>query len=202
MTRDGQPRQPRAERTRQRILEAGAELFSHEGYHATSSKKIARAAGISVGSFYNHFRDKKELLLAVYREHVEKVHETILAALQAADFAGGRRRGRALVEEIINQTLRVHSLSPEFHRQMIALRYTDEDVARVVAQEDRRVAEMLVRMLSEGGALRVDDVEAAAWVVLASVEQIVHAIKMSEPPIASERLVAALADMVHRFLYR
>ena len=202
MTRDGQTRQPRAERTRRQILEAGAELFSREGYHATSSKKIARAAGISVGSFYNHFRDKKDLLLAVHREHVEKVHETILATLQDADFAGGQRGGRALVEEIINQTLRVHSLSPELHRQMIALRYTDEDVARVVAQEDRRVADMLVRMLSEGGALRVEDVEAAAWVVLASVEEIIHSIKMSEPPIASERLVAALAEMVHRFLYR
>jgi hypothetical protein len=39
--------------------------------------------------------------------------------------------------------------------------------------------------------------------VLSSVEAIVHEIKMTAPPpIAAERLIAALSDMVYRFLYR
>ena len=197
-------RQPRAVQTRQRLLAAGADLFSREGYHQTSSKRIAAAAGISVGSFYNHFRDKKELLLAVYREHVDQVHGSILAALEEGGLASGGRKGKKLVEGIIAQTLRLHALSPEFHRQMIALRYTDPEVARVVEAEDRRVAAMLVDMLSGGkAALRVKDLEAAAWVVLAAVEEIVHAIKMSDvPPVAEGRLISALSDMIHRFLYR
>jgi AcrR family transcriptional regulator len=196
-------RQPRAERTRQRILEIGAELISHDGYHATSSKKIAAAAGISVGSFYNHFHDKKDLLLTIYLQHCRLVHEMIGAALDEGGFARGGRGGRAMVQAIITQALALHTLSPEFHRQMVALRYTDPEVARVVEREDRHVVQMLIGMLSTSGrALRVKDLEAAAWVVIASVEEIVHAIKMSSPPVAEERLIAVLSDMIHRFLFR
>lgn len=185
-------------------MEAGARLLSSEGYHQTSSKKIARAAGISVGSFYNHFRDKKELLLAVYREHVARVHQMIFDALQGGGLGAGLE-GRRLVEAVVGQALRLHTLSPEFHRQMMALRHTDEDVGRVVAEEDERVVRLLMEMLSSSNSrrLRVDDLEAAARVVIIAVEEVVHGIKVSvPPPIGEERLIAALSDMVHRFLFR
>jgi AcrR family transcriptional regulator len=46
---------------RKRILRAAAALFSRRGFHGTSTRDIARKAGVSLGNIYNHFPDKERL---------------------------------------------------------------------------------------------------------------------------------------------
>lgn len=53
------------ERKRQRLMEAAAESFATLGYAKTTIEDIARAAGVSKGLLYVHFRSKEELLEAV-----------------------------------------------------------------------------------------------------------------------------------------
>lgn len=53
------------EMTRQAILEASYRLFTEQGYHGTSMRAIAAQAGITVGSIYNHFADKEQIIQAV-----------------------------------------------------------------------------------------------------------------------------------------
>jgi AcrR family transcriptional regulator len=56
--------------TRDRILDAAAELMRTRGILRTTTKEIARAAGFSEATLYKHFRDKEELLLRVLRERM------------------------------------------------------------------------------------------------------------------------------------
>ena len=53
------PQQKRSEETRKRIIAAAERLFSEKGYYNTNSKEIAKAANVSIGSFYSYFKDKK-----------------------------------------------------------------------------------------------------------------------------------------------
>lgn len=48
-----------------RIVEAAAELFSGQGYEATSIEAIARRADVAVGTVYNYFQNKPALLMRV-----------------------------------------------------------------------------------------------------------------------------------------
>ncbi|MBC2835977.1 TetR/AcrR family transcriptional regulator [Paragemmobacter straminiformis] len=71
----------KAHRTR-RILETSSQLFRQVGYGAVRIDDIARAAEISVGTFYNYFETKGDLLLAIVSMEVEEVHDfgkTLLA---------------------------------------------------------------------------------------------------------------------------
>ena len=61
--------------TRQRILEAAAQLFAAKGFEASTTRDIADAAGIASGTLFNYFTTK----------------ETILASLAAEALAGARR---------------------------------------------------------------------------------------------------------------
>lgn len=54
--------------TKQTILEAALELFSVQGYEATSISQIADAVGIRKASLYSHFGSKQELLEALVQE--------------------------------------------------------------------------------------------------------------------------------------
>lgn len=75
----------KADRTR-RILEAASQLFRQVGYGAVRIDDIARTADISVGTFYNYFETKGDLLLAIVSMEVEEVLEfgnSLLADLPA-----------------------------------------------------------------------------------------------------------------------
>jgi len=47
--------------TRERIIGVAADLFRKNGFHNTSLSQILKAAGITKGGFYFHFRSKEEL---------------------------------------------------------------------------------------------------------------------------------------------
>src|SRR3990172_1984457 len=55
----------RGEVTRTKLLEVAHGLFLENGFHGTSMRDIADAAGIAVGGIYNHFSDKEAIFAAV-----------------------------------------------------------------------------------------------------------------------------------------
>jgi AcrR family transcriptional regulator len=51
---------------RERILQAAVEVFRERGVTKATTKEIARAAGVSEGSLYNHFENKSALFGATF----------------------------------------------------------------------------------------------------------------------------------------
>jgi AcrR family transcriptional regulator len=65
-----------------RILAAARRLFDRRGYLDTSMEDVARRAGLAVGTLYNYFSSKDQLLIALSRidtEHLLSIGERILA---------------------------------------------------------------------------------------------------------------------------
>mgnify|MGYP000775963952 CR=1 FL=1 len=69
------PQRDKAVRTRQRLLEATLAQTAACGYHNITVDKIAAAAGVSTGSAYRYFRNKKEMLLAALAYHYENIQD-------------------------------------------------------------------------------------------------------------------------------
>src|ERR1700716_1817561 len=62
---------------RPRIIEALIEPVADHGYAGTSIREIARVAGVSLSTFYEHFDDKEECFLAAYDQVADKLMEDI-----------------------------------------------------------------------------------------------------------------------------
>jgi AcrR family transcriptional regulator len=75
--------QRRAER-RDRLLDAGLELFGTRGYAQTTIELICTTAGLNPRYFYQEFESREELLGAVYDRHIQVVTERVLAAIEQA----------------------------------------------------------------------------------------------------------------------
>ena len=58
--------------TKQEILKASLELFSVQGFEATSISQIADAVGIRKASLYSHFDSKQAILNAIVKEVLEQ----------------------------------------------------------------------------------------------------------------------------------
>ena len=75
------PKTAKARRTRERLLDAAAQLFSVHGYFHTTVEQVMDAAGLTKGGFYAHF-DSKEALARAVIEHatdtwVKKIAERV-----------------------------------------------------------------------------------------------------------------------------
>lgn len=78
-------RDPRRERTRQRLLDAGRTVFERDGYHLARLSDMTTLAGVSTGAFYHHFASKAEL----FRALVDEVVEDLTAIDDSARAASG-----------------------------------------------------------------------------------------------------------------
>jgi AcrR family transcriptional regulator len=73
-----------AERNRQRILAAAAEVLSERGLNATLDD-VARAAGVGVGTVYRRFPDKESLIEELFRDRIDAMVRTAEQALTEPD---------------------------------------------------------------------------------------------------------------------
>lgn len=67
---------------RDKLLEAAAQLFSSQGYEATSMRDIAGAVGMLPGSVYYHFPSKEDLFVAVHDEGVRQITDSVREAVK------------------------------------------------------------------------------------------------------------------------
>ena len=84
-----EPQQKRSVEKRARLKAAGLALFGENGYESTSVDEIAAAGETCGGTVYQHFRSKRQLLLALMDELLEK-----LSQLDFRPGSGNDVRGR------------------------------------------------------------------------------------------------------------
>lgn len=89
----GQLVQERRSERRQQFLAAGLAVFGEAGYPASSITSLCQAAGLARAQFYEHFRNREELFIAVY----DLIQDQ---ARQAAEAAAARSAGQSAAERV------------------------------------------------------------------------------------------------------
>lgn len=135
----------KADRDR-RILHAAVTRFRADGYRAVRIEDLARAAGVSVGTLYNYYRNKGDILIATVTMEVEEV----LGAGEAVVAEPPRGVEDALSALIFGYY--DHSqeyLSKEMWRSAMALSIEAPDTpnGRRYTDLDRRLAQQVVRLI-------------------------------------------------------
>ena len=195
------PVQARSQKTREKILRAAERLFGEKGLHSVNSKEIAAEAGVAVGTFYNYFPDKQDLFLEVFERHSMEVSRVLDGRIR--DEVGRGGGGREFIFGLVKAVYEAHSLSPDFHRQAEALKYSDPSMAARRKQEHKEAhAKSVALMAGFGDKLRITDHEAAAEIVSLAVESVVHELKMFGSDVSEFRMLKELADMLTRYLFR
>ncbi|HKH49671.1 MAG TPA: TetR/AcrR family transcriptional regulator [Thermoanaerobaculia bacterium] len=70
------------QRTRRRIVEAGARRFRESGYRAAGVDQVMKDAGLTAGGFYAHFSSKEALLAETLGLSLEEVRSRLLGGLE------------------------------------------------------------------------------------------------------------------------
>jgi AcrR family transcriptional regulator len=93
--RHAPPPEVRLPLQRDRLLRAAALEFAQVGYAGASSESISRRAGMSKATFYEHFANKEECMLALFDMGVSIVTDAMAQAARQAPTRDARERMKA-----------------------------------------------------------------------------------------------------------
>lgn len=107
----------RSQRSREVILDAALQLFSSQGYRATSVRDIASKADVSTGNVYHHFPDKESIFRTLLDQY--------WAAIDDPKLPFNRALGSGSFPDNLEEIGRSSRELVEQYRRHIALIYVD-----------------------------------------------------------------------------
>ena len=113
--RHAPPPEVRLPRQRERLLRAAAVEFAEHGYAGASSESISRRAAMSKATFYEHFANKEECILALF----DRAAEVIAKEMADATAAAGRNDAQARMRAGTVAFLRTVAEHPDFAQTLL-----------------------------------------------------------------------------------
>jgi AcrR family transcriptional regulator len=147
-----------------RLMAAAVESFAERGYHATTTRDIATAAGMSPAALYVHFPAKSAVLFAISRSG----HERTLAMVESivAGDPDPVATMRLLVERFVAWHAQRHLVARVVQHELHALPAGDYEVVAGLRRRTERLVRDVITRGVDDGAFTVPDVRTAARAVL------------------------------------
>jgi AcrR family transcriptional regulator len=165
-----------ADLTRQRLVRAALELFTAEGYHVTTTPRIAKKAGVAEGTIYRHFRSKQHLLNELYRAAARWA--TKLVSETGATNVGAREKLNELGRGLAAGAAREPAIARLFFIQRHGALLDDE--SHKAARDFRLALEGVMAQGKAEGSVKPGAAELWAAVWLSVVSMVVDRVSARE----------------------
>lgn len=165
-----QPRQVRAELTRQRILAAAAQVFAEHGYAGGTTNRIAEQARVSIGSLYQYYPNKDAILVALISGHLDAGEADVRRFL--AD--GLPATLPEAIRLFVRAAVRNHLDDPHLLRVMFEQSPSSPELLAKVTEHERRYLASAREMMERYPGVRVGDRDMAALIIVSTIELVVH----------------------------
>ncbi|HEU4334927.1 MAG TPA: TetR/AcrR family transcriptional regulator [Candidatus Eisenbacteria bacterium] len=186
-----------AVKRREQIASAAMRCFAERGFEGTTTRMLARAAGVSEGLIFRHFPTKKSLYRAIIARRIAEGASGLMPA-EAAE----RGDDRAVLSSIASTLVARVGKDPSFMRLLFYSALEGAPLSRMFYQARvRRVRSFLASYLErrmKEGALRVVDPVAAAGAFMGMVANYVqqkHLFRVPVSPLPVDRLVETWVDL-------
>jgi len=184
-----QPVQARAQGTVAAVVEATLQVLVAEGYAALTTTRVAARAGVSVGTLYQYFPDKRSLVTALKVQYFELIVSRIAEAARRSAGLPLEPAVRAMVRALLEVKRKHHDLTIALREPML-----EAGGDAIVREATGRLAAEVQRVL-EAAAPGLADASTAAATLVAAIEGVVGAVVYTAPrrlkePELEEELVA------------
>ncbi len=192
------PQDVRRQTTKRKIVDAAVSLLSTSDYHQITSKDIAREAGISTGSFYTYFDNKKDILVEILKEYVLNAHispdEPV--PVQTNSLPGTE----LLLRTIVKRCFALHDFPPGFSKNILMVSLSDPDVQRIYGEYEKAMIGDIQKVVrSRIPNMGQSRLEAAGIVIYSAVKGSIHSIKFNQPSIDESVLVDELITLLQSY---
>lgn len=195
------PAQERSRFTVEQIVQAGAQVFAERGYAGATTNHIAERAGVSIGSLYQYFNNKEEILVTLARRHVEIAGNMLVGLMEGRNLL--QTGLTELLRLFIKGTLGLHTGNLRLHYVILS-----EAVWSAVAMEEvhdleDRFIDRLARTLDAHREVSVKDSRHAAYILVHTIKDLSHEFVV-HPPVgmSEEEFVEEMVELAGGYLKR
>lgn len=142
------PQQKRSIEKKEKIIEAATQIFMEHGYLNTTTADIGKAAGISTGSVYAYFEDKKDILLACLYRFGEALTQQICEKVSGLSFTGDIS---TTIKNVLKIFVNYHNWTKLLHDEIMSLQYIDDDVKKYFGDIQKTMMTALANQLRASG---------------------------------------------------
>ncbi|MBI5118626.1 TetR/AcrR family transcriptional regulator [Candidatus Poribacteria bacterium] len=158
---------------RESILEAATKVFAKTGFYKAKALEIANKANIAVGTIYNYFKNKDDILISIFNERIGELNRTLISALQGVDDPDQR------LSIILSSSISAMKNDREFAEVVtIELRQSSKFFSSTAISSVLEFLEIITDVIHDGqkrGIYRSDvDARVVAWTLLGSLENLLH----------------------------
>jgi AcrR family transcriptional regulator len=155
-----------ADATRRRLRSAALELFVEQGVMETTTRDLAKRAGIAEGTIYRHFESKDELVRDLFRDHYFRFGAE-LNRIQAETAGGVDAKLRAMIDFMC----RLYDEEPTLYRFLLLVQHTALPNIRTAPTSPALIFRSLVARAIEQGEIREQNPSLAASMLLGAIIQ-------------------------------
>ena len=127
-------------RSKAAIMQAGLELFAHNGFHSTTITQIAKEAGISKGLLYNYFKNKEDLLKQIIMEALMLVEGVAIKLAQYSDHP------KAQLKVVIEESFDMVVANPQYWKLLTTVSLQTDVVKDFEEIFKNKVIQMMMMM--------------------------------------------------------
>ncbi|MCR5544551.1 MAG: TetR/AcrR family transcriptional regulator [Eubacterium sp.] len=203
------PKQKRSIEKKQRIKNAAIKLMSEKGYHSTSSNEIAKEAGVSIGTFYSYYKDKKDL----YKELVADIYNVVISPMNmneeseegSASSPFDNLDNLSIEETVylyIETVFKGHEYETAFQREIASLSEQSDEFREIEMVHKKGLTQMFISVLSAyKDELKIKDLKTASYLILTTVEAAVHDTMFHNGGKNKKAVIRELTAMIVNYLF-
>lgn len=181
------------------ILEATAQVLVRDGYAKTTTNRIAKRAGVSVGTLYQYFPNKDALVVALCEQHSDEMMALLGASI--SELAGAEPETATRV--IVRAMIEAHAVNPELHEAIISNLPKEKQFEQILAVNAQAEAMVKVFLEQHVDRLATPNLDMAAFIVVNTVEALTHAAVIERPDfLGTEELVDEITRLINRYLLK
>ncbi|GAA2454628.1 TetR/AcrR family transcriptional regulator [Actinomadura vinacea] len=188
------PQQRRSRRTRERILDAAAQVFADCGYASGTTDRIAAEARLSVGSLYQYFPNKDAILFVLVQRHMDHAAQVVRQVLAEP------RPLEEWLPALTRAVVRLHAENPGLHQVLFEQAPRPPELVLGFHEAEAEAAAAVAALLRADPALKVAEPARTARYVVAIIESLTHRFISHSPELDPEELAGEICSIVTGYL--
>ncbi len=184
-------KQARSKATVDSIIEAAAQILAKQGWRGLNTNAIAALAGVSIGSVYEYFANKKSIVDRIIAEHLDR-GEAVLEA--GASALKGNEEPNEIVHLLVSGFVGVHQDNPQLHKAL------STEVPLDAKQRNRIQAfrQRAIDIVSSALRAHVDEHDLKAALLVDAADALAHRWIIDElgAPVSADKMAKELEKML------
>lgn len=174
------PQQKRSIEKTNRIIAKGFTLICHKGYHNVNTDDIAKYAGVSTGTIYNYFQDKKDIFMQGITTYASKILFPLEGRISYFHFTADTLE--ETITHIVNHCINVHESTQQIHEEIMSMSHSDEKLALWIQEKEQQIAKEIANIIINDHP-NIKNPHEKVHIVIGLIEYLCHEVVYHQHPI-------------------